>query len=188
MNEKTVSTRSLLTAVWQKKWIVLLSVVLCAALALAVTALFVTPKYETSAVFFLRGEDAQTLVESGIYILQTRQSLDAILDYAGLDYSREQLSGMLSAGAMGETALLEVRVVCDQPELARTVADAVAAVLPQRMAEVIPGTVMELADVPEVPAKPVSPSYGLHLLIGLIVGLAVPVVAIVIREYWKVAL
>jgi len=188
MQEKTISTRQMFTVLWKKKWTVLLSVVLCAALALAVTALCVTPKYETSTVFFLHGHETQNLVESGVYILQTRQSLDAILEQAELTCSREQLANMLSIRAMGEASMIEVRITCDEAQLAKNIGDAVAVVLPQRMEEVIPGTRMELADAPEAPEKPISPAYGLHLLIGLFVGFAVPVAVISIREYWKATL
>lgn len=186
MDKSTISTRQILRVLWRKKWMVLVSVVICAALTVGIAALLMPPRYEASAVFLLKGPEPEVLVESGIYILQTRESLDAILEEAGNVCSREELAGMLDARILGTTPLLEVTVSCPDAATAKTLADAVTAVLPQRMAQLMTGVEVEIADVPELPANAQGPDFVLFALLGSLVGVVLPVGGITIREYWKV--
>lgn len=186
MDKSTISTRQVLLALWRKKWVVLVCVVVCVALAVGLAALLVPPRYEASSVFLLKGPEPEVLVESGIYILQTRESLDAILEEAGNVCSREELAGMLDARILGTTPLLEVTVSGPDAVIAKTLADAVTAVLPQRMAQLMAGVEVEIADAPELPANAEGPDFVLFALLGLLVGVALPVGWITAREYWKV--
>lgn len=185
MDKNLVSTRQVLLTLWRKKWVVLVCAVVCVALALGLAGMLMPPQYEATAVFLLKGPEPEVLVESSIYILQTRESLDAILEKAGNVCSREALSGMLNARILGATPLLEVTVSCGNAEMAKTLADAVVAVLPQRLANLMAGVEVEIADAPELPEQAQGPDFVLFGLLGLLVGAALPVCVIAIREYWK---
>ena len=187
MEEKTVSTKVILTALWRAKWLVLLCMVLCIVVAVAAVALLMPPKYTASVVFFIQGSEEKRVVESSMYILQTRQTLDAVLDRAENICSREELAEALEVRALGDTPMMEVTVRHADAQVAKNLADAVTAVLPLRLAEVIPGAQAEVADAPELPHKAEGPRFALAGLLGLLVGLAVSVAVVSAREYWKVA-
>lgn len=187
MNEKTVSTQQILLVLWQKKWVVAVCAVVCMASMLGMAALLMPPRYEASIVFLLNGPEPEKLVESSIYILQTRESLDAILKEAGNVCSRGEVAQMLTAKCLGNTRLLEVTVSCAEGETAKQLADAVVTVLPQRLGQLMQGVDVEIADAPELPKQAVGPDFTLFALLGLLLGVALPVCVVVIREYWKAA-
>ena len=186
MENRAISTRTLVRALWRAKWFVLLCVVLCTVAAVIAVALLMPPKYSASVVFLLKGSEEPALVESGIYILQTRQTLDAVLDQAGNVCSREELADMLEAKALGDTPMLEVTVRHGDAQIAKTLADAVTVVLPQRLSDLMQGVQVEVADVPELPRRAEGPNFVLVGLLGLLIGMAVPVAVVTVREYGKV--
>ena len=94
---------------------------------------------------------------------------------------------MLNARILGATPLLEVTVSCGNAEMAKTLADAVVAVLPQRLANLMAGVEVEIADAPELPVRAQGPDFVLFALLGLLVGVALSVCWVSLREYWKVA-
>lgn len=185
MNEQGICTKELLKMFWQKKWVILICVAVCVAISLAMVAILTAPVYETSVVFHIKGEDSEVLVESSVYLLQTRQTLDDILEKTGLSCTREELSKMLVARPMGTTALVEVTVTSPEPNMTKAIADAVAQVLPLRMAQVMQNVETQIVDAPELPEKAVGANYMLFGLMGLLVGFALPVGVISLWEYWK---
>lgn len=188
MTEGDVRTEQLLQALWKKKWIILLCVVLSTALTLGAAALFLKPAYETTVVFLLEGEQPEVLVESARYILQTRQTLDAVLEKVDADLTREELEKMISVQNLGTTPLLEVTVSTQDPAKTKCVADAVAEVLPLRLAQVMEHTQTQIVDAPEYPDKAEPFQAMTYLLLGLLVGLAVPVTVISLQAFGKRAL
>lgn len=187
MEEKTMATGLLLRALWRRKWWILLSMALCAALIVGMAALCLPAEYETSAVFLLQGAEAVKQVESGIYLLQTRQTLDAVLQTADVGYGREELANMLTAQQLGETPMLQVVVTARSPEAAKAVADAVVAVLPQRLEAMLEEVQVQIADTPELPHAASGPKLWQFGLLGLLVGMLVPVGLVTLREYWEIS-
>lgn len=187
MENRAVSTRTLVRALWRAKWVISLCAVLCTVMCVAAVALLIPPKYAASVVFFIQGPEEKSVVESSMYILQTRQTLDAVLGQAENICSREELADRLEVRVLGDTPMMEVTLRHTDAQVAKKLADAVTAVLPLRLAEVIPGTRAEVADAPELPQQAENPRFALAGLLGLLVGLAIPVSVISAREYWKAA-
>ena len=109
-----IDFKRLLDAVVRKAWLVGIVAVLCAVLTFLGTFLFVTPLYESSAIFYVNNNAlsvgdasfslstgdisaAKSLVDSYIVILKTRTTLNDVIDYAGVDRSYGELKGMISA-------------------------------------------------------------------------------------------
>ena len=146
------------------------------AIAVGIVALCMPAYYEATTVFLLKGPEPNVLTESSVYILQSRETLDAILNEAGHLCDRDALANML-----------EVTVSCENAETAKRLADAVTKVLPQRLMQLIEGVSVEIVDAPELPAKPQEPHFVLAALVGLLCGVALPICVVTAREYWKIA-
>ncbi len=194
-NEESIDLRKLFSAVMRRLWAVILAAVIGAGAAFLGTTYLITPKYRASALFYVNGNAfsvgsvslsdislAKSLVDSYIVILKSRESLNAVIDYAGLDYTYSQLSGMISASAVNETEIFQVSVTSTNPQEAEKIANAVAYILPKRISGIIDGTEAKIVDYAVAPSAPYSPNYSKNTVIGFLAGAALAVAAIVIFE------
>lgn len=211
MDEKTIKqneeveldAKRLLDALLRKAWALILAAVLGAGAALAGTVLFVTPQYESSAMFYVNNGSlsignaslslsagdisaSRGLVDTYIVILNTRETLNDVIDYAGVDMTYEQLSGMISAAAVDDTEIFRVTVTHPDPETAQKLAGAIAHILPKRIDSIIESTSAQVVDSAIVPSAPSSPDYTQNTLIGFLIGLVLTVVVVVLRELFDI--
>ena len=212
MNEQTkkeeyveIDLQRILAALWHRMWLVVLVALLCAVVTFIAVFYFVTPMYESSAMFYVNNSDfsvgdqslnisagditaAKDLVESYIVILKTRTSLNDVIDYAGVDLSYSELKNMISAAAVESTEIFEVVVTSPDPVEAEKLASAIAYILPKRIDSIIEGTSARIVDAAIVPTKPSSPSYINNTLIGFLVGFVLMTVLVVLQEAFDVTI
>ena len=199
-----IDFKRLLDAIVKRGWLVGIVAVLCAIITLLGTLFFVTPLYESSAVFYVNNNAlsvgdaslslstgdisaAKSLVDSYIVILKTRTTLNNVIDYAGVDRSHSELKSMISAAAVSDTEIFEITVSSEDPVEAEQIANAIAYVLPKRISSLIEGTSAKIVDTAIVASKPSSPSYTRSTLLGFLVGFLVTVAIIVLREVFDVS-
>ena len=201
-----VSLKRLLDAVLSKVWVVGFASVLGAVVVLLFTLFFVTPKYESSAMFYVNNNAisvgdvslssitssditaSKNLVNSYIVILKTRESLNDVIDYAGVDCDYRTVREMIKAKSVDETEIFEVVVTSDDPQEAEKLASAIAYILPKRISSIIEGTSAKVVDAAVVPSKPSSPSYTMNTVLGFALGLVMSVGIIVLRELFDVTI
>ena len=186
-------------AVLSRVWLVAVISVLCAAIAFAGTVLLITPQYESAAMFYVNNSNlslgdaslsissgdlstSRNLVDSYIVILNTRETLVDVIDYAGVNRGYSELSGMLTAEAVNETEIFRVTVSSPDPYEAERIADAIAHILPKRIGTIIDGTSAKVVDAAIVPTKPSSPSHITNTVIGFLIGMIISIGAIALRE------
>ena len=200
-----IDFKRLWDAVVRKAWLVGAVSVLCAVLTFLGTFFFVTPLYESSAVFYVNNNAlsvgdtslslstgdisaAKSLVDSYIVILKTRTTLNNVIDYAGVDRSYGELKSMISASSVSDTEIFEIVVSSEDPLEAEKIANAIAYILPKRISSIIEGTSAKIVDTAVVASKPSSPSYTRNTLLGFLLGLALTVIVIVLREMFDVSI
>lgn len=182
----------------KKSWLMAAVSVACAVIVLGISILFMTPRYQSSAMFYvnnsaLAAEEAtqristsdisasRGLVQSYIVILNTRESLNDIIDYSGISKTHEEVKEMISARVVDNTEFFEVVVTSPDPQEAEQIADAIAQVLPQRIAAIIEGTSAKIADAAVLPSRPSSPDYLQNTLIGFLLGFVVSAGMIILK-------
>ena len=198
-------------AVLDRAWLVALVTVLCGAIAVAGTFFFITPQYQASAMFYvnnnhrLPGDNAtsmssgdlstsRSLVDSYMVILNTKETiLDVIAylnetDYATTDLSYEIIKDMITAEAVNETEIFKVTITSPDPQEATQIANAIVAVLPERISTIIDGTSAKVVETAAVPAGPSSPSYPKNAVIGAFLGFILVVAFIVLREIFDITI
>ena len=207
MDEKTINKSEeieidlsrVFGAVLNKAWLVAMVSVICAMLAFLGTFFFVTPLYQSSAMFYVNNTalsvgDATLSLSSGdisasrglvktyIVILDTRETLLDVIDYAGVDLTYSQIKGMIQAESVDSTEVFRVVVTNPDPEEAEKIANAIAYILPKRISSIVEGTSAKVVDAAVVPSGPSSPSYSKNTLLGFVIGFALTVAIIVLRE------
>ena len=188
-DELEIDLQRLFKAIINKAWLIGIVSVLCAVLVLLGTVFFVTPTYKSAAKFYVNNNSmslgdavssitssdisaARGLVKSYIVILNTRETLNDVIDYAEVDRTYTEVKKMISAEAVDATEIFQVTITSDDPEEAEAIANAVAYILPKRISSIIDGTSAKVVEAAVVASKPSGPSYTRNTMIGLILGMA----------------
>ena len=123
---------------------------------------------------------AQALVKTYGEILDSRSTLQRVIEKAEVDYSWKRLSNMITYKPSNDTEIMLVTVTCGDPYEASRIANTIAEVLPVRISEIIDGASMEVVDsaIPDI--EKVAPSITQHTAIGLALGILISVFALIV--------
>lgn len=185
-------------ALLKKAWLIAMISILLAVVFFLGTYFFITPEYEAAAKFYVNNSSisvggtsvsissgdlvtSRNLVDSYIVILKTRETLNDVIDYAGVDYSYGKVLGMISAEAVDETEIFQVKVTSTNPQEAEKLANAIAYILPNRIGNIIEGTSAKVVEAAIIPASPSSPNYTANTVLGFALGFVLTAAVIVVR-------
>ena len=202
---KQLDLQRLVSLLLDKGWVIGLSALVCAVLMFLVSVYLITPKYESSTMFYVNNSDIsvggisasissgdittrKSLVDSYIIILESRDSLEAIIDYAETPMKYEDLQKMITAESVNGTEIFRVTVTSADPVEAERIANAIGELLPARIKKIIKGTNAEIVEWPIVAEKPSSPSYVGNTVLGFLVGLVLSISVIVLYELFDVTI
>lgn len=204
-DEIEIDLGRVLRAVMDRVWLVAVVAVLCAVLTFAGTFFFITPEYESSAMFYVNNSNlslgdasvsissgdlttSRNLVDSYIVILNTRETLVDVIDYSGIARTYKEVRKMLSSSAVNETEIFQVTVTSTDPQEAERIANAIAYILPKRIGTIIDGTSAKVVDAAIVPTKPSSPNYTKNTIVGFLLGFVLSVGVIALREIFDITI
>ena len=184
---------------WKKAVGIVIAGVLAAAAALGYTAFFVTPLYKAEALMYVNSNNisvgstkvsisqaelsaAQTLVDTYIVILNTRATLSEVIAQTKVNYTYEQLKKMISAQSVNSTEVFSITVTSPDPKEAEVLANAIAQILPQKIASIVEGSSARIVDYAVEPSEKASPSLRGNMLLGFVIGVIGACAVVVIRE------
>lgn len=204
-DEIEIDLQRLLGALVNKAWLIAIVSVLLAVVTFLGTFFFITPTYKSSAMFYVNNTDisvgsaklslsaadisaSRGLVDTYIVILNTRETMLDVIDYAGVDMTYEQLKGMITAEAVDETEVFRVTVTSTDPKRAEEIANAIAYILPKRISTIIEGTAAKVVDAAVAASTPSSPSYTKNTMMGFLIGMVLSAAAIVVMELMDITI
>lgn len=204
-NFSEVNLKRLGDALLRKVWLIILAAIAGAAIVLTATYFLVTPKYESSAMFYVNNNSisvgeatlsidssditaSKSLVNTYIVILNTRETLNDVIDYAGVNRRYSEVEDMIRAESVDDTEVFQVVVTTEDPEEANVIANAIAYILPKRISSIVEGTSAKVVEAAVVSATPSSPSYTMNTLIGFLLGFVLAVGVIVMQEMLDVTI
>lgn len=183
--------------VWQRIWLVALVSVVTTILGFVIAAFAITPTYSSSIMLYVNNSSfnvgdlgfsissseltaAQSLAKTYTVILKNHTTLERLIDETGLDYTWEDIYDMIESGPVNETEVMQVTVTCKDPYEAQKIANGIATVLPQRVAEIVEGASMEVVDSAIVNTEKVAPSVTLYTAVGFLVGVLLSMAALIV--------
>ncbi len=201
-NEGYIDLSQLLRLLFRKSWLIAVSAIVCATVVFLVTFFFVTPQYEAdvkvyvnnsslslgSASFSISSSEisaAQSLVDTYVVILNSRSTLDELVTRTGLDYTSEQLGKMIRAESVNDTEIFKVTVTSPDPEDSTKIANAIALVLPAKIADTVEGSSVRIVDYAQTPTKMSSPNYTQNTVFGFIIGMLLSSVVIICLDLFN---
>jgi len=113
---------------------------------------------------------AQALVNTYCEMIKTRLTLEAVIKEAELNYTYEQLLGMLSCGSVNETEVFYVSIVSRNPDEAKAIVNTIVKVVPEQIEGIIEGSSVKTVDE-AVEGKRQSSGITTKSLIGAAIGL-----------------
>ena len=193
----TIDVLQILKALWKHVWIVIACSLLVAAIGFSMAAFVIAPTYSSTIKLYVNNNSislgnasfsisaselsaAQNLVRTYGEILDSRTTLERVIEKSGVDYSWKQLSSMIKFAPANETEIMEVTVTSTDPYEASDIANTIAEVLPVRISEIIDGASMEVVDSAIPDTDKVGPSVSKYTLIGFIIGAMIAVLFVTV--------
>ena len=191
-----IDVKRLLLIIWQRLWLILLSGVILASLAFGYAWMFVTPTYEASTQIYVNNQmntdalgfsssqitAAQELAYTYMVILQSRNVLDDVAKKTDLGYSYGELKSMIKASTVNSTEVFQVVVKCPDYKHAARIANAIADVLPAKIAAVVDGSSVRVVDYAVENPNQVSPNYQLYIIVGFLAGFVLCTLILVLLD------
>ena len=174
-------------SLWKRAWVIGTCGLLAAVIGFVISSFFIAPKYSSDIKLYVNNSSfslgntnfsisaseltaAQNLVRTYGEILNTRSTLQRVIEKADVDYTAKKLSKMIKYAPSNDTEIMLVTVTCKDPYEASKIANTIAEVLPTRISEIIDGASMEVVDSAVPNLEKVEPSVTKYTAVGLVLG------------------
>lgn len=183
----TIDLLQIAKALWKHLWAIILAAVIGAGSGFSYAYFFIAPTYSSSVMLYVNNGSftigntgfnissseivaAQSLVNTYTEILNNRTTYEKVIQKSGVNYTPSELARMVKAGPSNKTEILKVTVTSTDPYEAATIANCIAEVLPDRIAQIIDGASMEVVDTAVPDFHKIAPSITKYVAVGLILG------------------
>lgn len=184
--------------IWKKIWLVLGTMVLCAAIALVYCKFFATPVYSTNVSLVASSTDtvfqsdssslttgtistSLTLINTYVGALNAPNIYQMVIDRTGLQYTRDQLMNMITVKNREDTLFIDINVTGTSSENAKIIANNFAELAPQYLKSIIPqasAIIVENADSVSI----VSPKTKIDVAAATLLGAVLIIILLIILE------
>lgn len=199
-DELVIDLKSVFQLLWQKLPIILISMVGCGVIAFLIAYFLVTPQYKASVTLYVNNRNTQEstttltqndltasakLVDTFSAIITSKTMLKDVAARAAInmeDYgnSYETLKKKMTIEAVNSSEVFTVAVTNPDAGTAQRIVNAVAELLPEKIAGLIEGCSVHTVDYADVPDKIDSPSYLIWTVVGVMLGILVSVAFVII--------
>ena len=131
---------------------------------------------------------SKSLVNTYIVILNTRETLNDVIDYSGVNRTYSEIKDMIIAESVDETEVFRVVVTSPDPQEANKIAESIAFILPKRISSIVEGTSAKVVDSSVVSSVPSSPSYTVNTLMGFLIGFVLSAGFVVLQELFNITI
>ncbi len=193
----TIDVLNIGKSLWRRAWVIALCGLLAATIGFSIATFVIAPTYSSYVKLYVNNSSislgntnfsisaseltaAQSLVKTYGEILDSRSTLERVIEKAKVDYTWKELNKMIAYAPSNDTEIMLVTVTCENPYEASKIANTIAEVLPVRISEIIDGASMEVVDsaIPDI--EKVAPSITKYTAIGLILGVLISVIALTV--------
>ena len=184
----------LLGVILHNLWIIIVSGVIVAAVALLVSYFIITPKYESvTKIYVISKTNADTMTYSDLQagstltkdykeLVKSRPVLEEVIAETGIDVELKDLEEQITVEVPTDTRIVSITVEDKDPYEARIIADSVRIAASKHIQEVMDTEAVNVVEEASLPIEKSSPSILKNTAIGYAVGLFLAI-AIVIINY-----
>ena len=197
--EDTIDLLHLAQVLWKNAIAIILAGLIFGTAAFLGTKAFVTPLFDSKALLYVNSSNlslagskvsistaelsaAKSLVDTYTVILNTRMTLEDVIERSGVNYTYEQLKSMVSAASVNGTEIFYINVTSPDPAEAELLANTIALVLPEKIASIVDGSSVRIVDYAVQAAHRSSPSYGKNAVIGAMLGMFLVAAIVIVSD------
>ena len=197
--ELEIDILHLIRLLWQKAWIIMISMVVCGAIAFTYSSVLIAPQYKSRAMMYVNNSSlsfggssltisaselsaAKSLLDIYLIILKSRTTMEEVAQEAGLDYSYQKMASMVSAASVNGTEVFEIVATSSDPAEAALIVDTITKVLPDRISEIVDGSSVRIVDTAVMPTAKSSPNNTRNGILGVLIGAVISCAAIIIMD------
>ena len=177
----------------KKWWMILGCGIICGALAFVGTKMFITPQYESSAMIYLLSKSnaitsaldiqlGNQMTDDFALLATSRPVVEKVIKDENLDLTYNEMVEKVSITNPSGTQILKISVQDENPEVACELANAMAAALSERVADVMNTDKPNVVEDAVVAEYPVSPSTKKNTAIAALLGMVL-VMGILLVNY-----
>ena len=187
---------------WSKKVQIILIVLIFAVIGVIYTMGFVTPVYTSSTTLVLatsNGENQSStnttnsitttditlnskLVSTYSVLVRSKDVLGQVISNLGIDISWEDLKNNVTVSAVEDTEVIEISVTNGNPEYAANIANEIAKVFSDKVAEIYNINNVHIVDEAETPTGPSNINHTKDVIIFAFIGVVVAVIYVLIAN------
>lgn len=186
---------AILEMFWRKKYIIILSCIVGAAIFLFRAMVLVTPLYTSYATMYANNSktsDENTSISSqdisaSARLVNTYQAiilsdpvLEQVIDELNLNMSPAGLAGHITVTAVNKTEVFRVDVKTNSPKMSAAIANSIARVAPEKIASIVDGCSVKIISYAKVPTGRSWPNYKNEVITGAALGTGISLLAIFI--------
>lgn len=197
--EDTIDLLRLVQVLWRNVIAIILAGLIFGVAAYVGTKTFVTPLYDSRALLYVNSSNlslagskvsistaelsaAKSLVDTYTVILNTRMTLEEVIERSGVNYTYEQLKSMVSAASVNGTEIFYINVTSPDPAEAELLANTIAQVLPEKISSVVDGSSVRIVDYAVQAATRSSPSYSKNAMMGALLGMFLVAAIVIVSD------
>ena len=197
-DQDTIDLLELARELWKDALIIALVAVLLGSAAFGYTVFMLKPEYQATASLYVNNSSfslgntsfsisssdltaSNSLVSVYLYILESRTTMEEVIKQAGLTCTPEDLGEMIEATGVSSTGAFEVTVTSTDPSEAELIANTIAKILPDRIAEIVDGTSVRIVDYAIIPSGRSGPNIVKNTAMGIVAGAVLCAAVIVLR-------
>lgn len=198
-DEIEIDLGQIFSALIKKLWLIIIAFIIGAGIGYFYTENYVTPLYQSDVKLYINSNSdfsvsgltsfttssistSAGLVDTYIVILQTRNTLEDVIEEAGLPYTYNQLLSMISASSVNGTAIFNVTVTSSNPAEAQLIANTIASILPTKIADIIDGSLGAVVDYAVVSTSPTLDNTTKNTILGAMIGAMFVIAIVVLRQ------
>lgn len=181
----------------KKRWLMIVSITLTAAIIAAVLSFFVIkPKYEASTKLFIGKEEAesqgysqndvtmyQKLMKTYTATIKTKDLVEKALGSSNLEVDTKSVLENLTVTSLADTQILEIKYESIDPIEAKTIIEEITDEFIETSKKLVPNGNIQIIESVEMPEKPVSPNKKMNIAIAFALGLMVGVGLSLLLEF-----
>ena len=183
----------LLGVILHNLWIIIVSGVIVAAVALLVSYFIITPKYESvTKIYVISKTNADTMTYSDLQagstltkdykeLVKSRPVLEEVLAETGIDVELKELEEQITVEVPTDTRIVSITVEDKDPYEARIIADSVRIAASKHIREVMDTEAVNVVEEASLPIEKSSPSILMNTAIGYAVGLFLAIAVVMIN-------
>ena len=190
--------KELLMLFWNKKVKILLIVAIFIAIGIIYTTGFVTPMYTSSITLVLATSDGSTstsntitttditlnskLVSTYSELVKSKNVIRQVISNLGMDIDEEELKDNITVSSVKDTELIEISVTNTNATIAAKVANEIANVFTQKVAEIYNINNVQVVDQAEIETSPSNINHTKDIMIFACIGIVVSVMYVLIAN------